>query len=192
MTEPISYANLAIAAGVLEQRLKSIIRMAMTNGLFIEQPGGKSVGHSATSAFVARSDDVYAWAKYICTKTAPMALALADAHQRWGPETVKKNETAYNVAFDTDLPFFDHISRDESSTREFAAYMRNVTSSKGMDLQHLVGGFAWSGIKEGGIVVDVSFAFFILSSWRKETQRSRLTSFGLDRSEDRVAAQPSG
>lgn len=152
----ISYADLAAKAQVPEQRLKSIVRMAMTNFVFREQPDGKFIGHSATSALIAQKDDVHTWASYMCANSAPMAMQLAAAHRRWGPGTVKSNETAYNVAFNTDLPFFEDLARDEARTREFAGFMRNVTSSEGVKLQHLLTGFAWPSIREGGVVVDVS------------------------------------
>ncbi|KAL7623779.1 hypothetical protein AAE478_005332 [Parahypoxylon ruwenzoriense] len=151
----ISYAELAAAAGVPEQRLKSIVRMAMTNTLFREQPDGKHISHSATSALLARNGDLYAYATYMCAKSAPTAMHMAAAHQKWGPASMRTYETAYNVAFDTDLPFFDHISRDEAKMAEFARYMRNVRSSEGVDLKHLVAGFTWQDIGDGGVVVDV-------------------------------------
>lgn len=156
LSEAISYADLAAAAGVPEQRLKSIIRMAMTNTLFREQPDGKHVCHSATSALLARNSDVYAYANYMCAKSAPTAMHMAAAHQRWGPTSMRTYETAYNIAFDTDLPFFDHLGRDEAKMDEFARYMRNVRSSEGIDLKHLVTGFTWQDIRDGGVVVDVS------------------------------------
>ena len=128
----------------------------MTDALFREQPDGKSIAHSATSAWLARNDDAHTWANYICTNSAPMALNMAAAHRRWGPDSMRKNETAYNAAFDTDLPFFDHIGRDEAKVQEFAGYMRNVAKGEGVKLQHLVDGFRWKDIPEGGTVVDVS------------------------------------
>lgn len=133
--------------------------MAMTDALFREQSDGKHISHSATSALLARNEDIHAWASYICARSAPMAMQFAAAHKRWGPETVRDNETAYNVAFNTDLPFFKHIGRDEATMSEFAGYMRNVRNSDGVDIRHLVAGFAWKDIPEGGVVVDVR-AFF--------------------------------
>lgn len=156
LSDPISYVDLAAAASIPEQRLKSIMRMAMTNTLFCEQSDGKNVCHSATSALLARNDDVYAYASYMCAKSAPTAMNMAAAHKRWGPASKRTYETAYNIAFDTDLPFFEHLARDEAKMDEFAKYMRNVRSSAGIDLQHLVDGFAWQGIPHGGVVVDVS------------------------------------
>ncbi|KAI9654281.1 MAG: hypothetical protein M1831_005446 [Alyxoria varia] len=151
----ISYGDLEASTGVPEQRLKSVARMAMTNALFCEQSDGNYIGHSATSALLARSADVHAWAQYLCNRSAPIAMQMAAAHRRWGPASVQRNETAYNIAFNTDLPVFEDIARDEARVREFAAYMRNVTSSEGVSLQHLVAGYAWGDVPEGGIVVDV-------------------------------------
>ncbi|MCJ1381692.1 hypothetical protein MMC17_004803 [Xylographa soralifera] len=155
LSDAISYARLAAVACVPEQRLKSIIRMAMTNTLFREQPDGKHVRHSATSALLARNDGVYAYATYMYTKSAPTAMHMAAAHQRWGPASMRTYETAYNIAFDTDLPFFDHLARDEAKMDNFARYMRNVRSSEGLDLKHLVAGFTWQDIRDGGVVVDI-------------------------------------
>ena len=145
--------------------------MAMTDALFREQSDGKHIGHSATSALLARNADVYAWASYMCANTAPMAMQLAAAHQRWGPASVRSNETAYNVAFDTDLPFFEHISRDEAKVGEFAAYMRNVRNSQGIEIQHLLAGFTWKDIRDGAVVVDVSPLALI--PWRDELLKRR-------------------
>ena len=152
----ITYRDLAATAKVPEQRLKSIIGMAMTDALFRQQPDGQSVGHSATSVLLARDNDMHAWASYMCNRSAPMALQMGLAHRRWGPDSVSKSETAYNVAFDTTLPFFDHVGSDENRVKEFAGYMRNVQKSEGVDLKHLVAGFAWADLPKGTTVVDVS------------------------------------
>ncbi|KAK8055194.1 hypothetical protein PG993_000421 [Apiospora rasikravindrae] len=155
LTGTISYEDLATAAGVPEQRLKSITRMAMTSGLFREDASGKLLGHSATSKLFASNGDLYAYAKYMCFQSAPMAMQMTAASRQWGAHTLRPNETAYNVAFGTDLPFFDHIKSDEARTAKFAAYMRNVRSSEAVDLKHLVDGFEWGSILPSGLVVDV-------------------------------------
>ncbi|KAK4184776.1 O-methyltransferase-domain-containing protein [Podospora australis] len=154
LDDPIGYTHLASSAGVPEQRLKSIIRMAMTTALFREQADGK-VAHSSTSALLASNQDFYAYASYMCSRSAPMALQLAEAHRKWGAGTVKTYETAYNIAFNTDVPFFDHLGRDETKMQEFAAYMKNVRSSDGVHLKHLLEGFRWQDLPDGGTVVDV-------------------------------------
>ena len=157
----ISYHNLAALASerantpipIPEPRLKSIIRMVMTSALFLE-PLPNHISHSATSALLARDPDVHYWASYLSTRSAPTALAMTAAHARFTPASVAKNETAYNVAFVTDLPFFDHLALDPASTAEFAGYMRNVTTSEGVDVKHLVNNYPWPDLG-AGLVVDV-------------------------------------
>ncbi|KAI0123645.1 sterigmatocystin 8-O-methyltransferase [Xylariales sp. AK1849] len=155
----ISYRDLATAASkraggavaIPETRLKSIVRMAMTSAVFRE-PEPNRVGHSATSALLARDADVHSWASYLSTRSAPTALSMTAAHDRFTAASVAKNETAYNVAFDTELPFFDHLSLDPANTAEFAGYMRNVTTSEGVDVKHLVNGYPWEDLGSGPVV----------------------------------------
>ncbi|KAF1952598.1 S-adenosyl-L-methionine-dependent methyltransferase [Byssothecium circinans] len=153
--DAISYVDLANVTGVPEQRLKSVIRMAMTNALFREEPDGKHVRHSATSAFLASDSGVHNYASYMCARSAPMALSMAAAHKKWGADTMRTYETAYNAAFKTDLPFFDHIGRDKELRIQFPKYMNHVRSSSGLNLKHLVDGVAWQNLPDGGTVVDV-------------------------------------
>jgi 6-hydroxytryprostatin B O-methyltransferase len=129
--------------------------MAMTSSLFREHTDGQSVAHSATSALLARDPNVYAYATYMCAGSAPVALQMAAAASKWGPNSTRTSETAFNVALDTDLPFFEYLSSNPAKMAEFSAYMHNVRSSDGVALRHLVAGFAWGGIRDGGAVVDV-------------------------------------
>jgi 6-hydroxytryprostatin B O-methyltransferase len=85
-----------------------------------------------------------------------MALKMAAAHEKWGADTTHTYQTTYDVALDIDLPFFDHIARGKVRMDEFAAYMRQVRSNDGLNLKHLVAGFEWQNIGEGGVVVEVS------------------------------------
>ncbi|KAJ8106918.1 hypothetical protein OPT61_g9221 [Boeremia exigua] len=151
----ISYDALSTASKVSAQRLKSVIRMSMTAGLFREDVAGDSVVHSATSALLARDPVVYSYATHMCSGSAPVAQKMTAAAVKWGPDSTQSYETAFNVAFNTDLPFFDHLSRNPDKMADFSAYMRNVRSSDTVSLRHLTAGFAWDSIREAGIVVDV-------------------------------------
>lgn len=129
--------------------------MSMTTGLFREDAAGDSVVHSATSAVLARDPVVYSYATHMCGGSAPVAQKMAAAALKWGPDSTQPYETAFNVAFNTDLPFFDHLSRNPDKMADFSAYMRNVRSSDTVALRHLTAGFAWDGICEAAVVVDV-------------------------------------
>lgn len=152
----ISYEELSKSAGVSQQRLKSIVRMAITTSLFSEDATGTRIGHSSTSAYFASNEDAHAYASYMTSRTAPMALKMTEAHKTWGTDTTKPSETAYNIAFNTPLPLFQDLKQSENRTQEFARYMKSVRSSDGVALRHLVSGFDWGNLPDGSLVVDVS------------------------------------
>ena len=130
--------------------------MAITNNLFSET-SPNNISHSATSALLITDPSFHDWAVVMCELSAPTAAKYLEATKKW-PDSVAKNETAYNLAFDTDLPFFDHLALDSEKMKQFAGYMKNVTSSEGTSIEHLLRGFDWANLDEG-IVVDVRFRF---------------------------------
>lgn len=84
-----------------------------------------------------------------------MASKLAEASEKW-PGSEEKNQTAYNIAFETDMPFFDHLVTLPEKTKQFASYMKNVQNSEGTAIGYLVHGFDWASLGKA-TVVDVSF-----------------------------------
>ncbi|KAJ5345345.1 hypothetical protein N7452_003349 [Penicillium brevicompactum] len=146
----ISYASLAADASVPERTLKTVARMAMTSHV-LKEPQSGSVAHSATSAQFVTNPSMNDWAEFMCQASVPAALNLVSATEKW-PTSQARTETAYNVAFDTELPFFDHLATLPDRTRQFAGYMKNVTSSEGTKLDHLLSGFDWSGLGSARIV----------------------------------------
>ncbi|KAL2863146.1 O-methyltransferase-domain-containing protein [Aspergillus lucknowensis] len=154
----IPYADLAALAKVPEHALKSITQMAMTNGLFVETPPGH-VSHSATSALLQINSGFHDWAVFNSDISAPTALAMAEVHEKWKWPNTETNcahttQTAYNIAFNTDLPFFKHLGQQEERHRQFAGYMRAVTASQGTHLKQLVECWDWTSLGRG-LVVDV-------------------------------------
>lgn len=135
------------------KQLKTVMRMAMTSNLFFESEPEK-VSHSATSALLVTNSGLHDWAVFMTETTAPSAFKLVEATEKW-PEAIRKNETAYNIAFDTDLAFFEHLNTDPQKIKEFAGYMKHVQQSEGTSLRHLVQGFNWAALGKGK-VVDVS------------------------------------
>ena len=124
--------------------------MAMTSHVLCEvQPG--FIAHSATSAQFVTNPSMNDWAEFMCQGSVPAALSLVKATERW-PTSQSRTETAYNAAFETELPFFDHLATLPDRTRQFAGYMKNVTSSEGTKLDHLLSGFDWSGLGTARVV----------------------------------------
>jgi 6-hydroxytryprostatin B O-methyltransferase len=155
----ITYDALAVAAGVPEPQLRSVARMAMTSAILAEPRPGV-VAHTAASAMFVRQPLMRDWARYMFAASMPTAAAMVRQTERW-PGSLKKNETAYNIAFGHDLPFFEHLSQDPALTKQFSGYMKSVTDGQGMSLDHLLAGFDWAGLPEGALVVDVRRAFAV-------------------------------
>lgn len=149
----VSYEELAITSNVPESLLKGIARMAMTNNILTE-PATGHVAHTANSAMFLKFPNTRDWASYMFTASIPTAAAMVTATEKW-PGSVKKTETAYNVAFHHDLPFFDHLSQSPVLTKQFSGYMKSVTDAQGMDLSHLVHGFNWANLPDNSLVVDI-------------------------------------
>lgn len=153
MTGSIPYSNLAATAKVSKKQLKTVARMAMTSNLFCE-PEPNYIAHTATSALLVTNSSLHDWAVFMTETSVPAANKLVEASEKW-PDSVQKNETAYNVAFDTDLPFFDHLRTIPEKTKQFASYMKNVQNSEGTALRHLLNGYDWVSLGKA-TVVDVS------------------------------------
>ncbi|THY13931.1 hypothetical protein D6D00_09989 [Aureobasidium pullulans] len=146
----ISYSELAQAAGVSEDKLKGVARMAMTTRVFCE-PSPGHIMHTSTSKLLATNPNHHDWAVFMCDLSAPTAASMVDAHQAW-PNSDKKNQTAYNVAFQHDQPYFDHLKQQPERHKQFAGYMQAVTTSEGTDLVHLINGFDWGSLGKARIV----------------------------------------
>ena len=146
----ISFADLAAAATVPEPQLRSVARMAMTAGVFRE-PVSNHVAHSRTSAHLLANPSLTDWILFMAEASAPMAAKLVEATEKWG-DTVQKTETAFNIAMDTDKPFFDYLSASPHLTKRFAGYMKNVMTSDGTNVRHLLNGFDWAGLGEAKVV----------------------------------------
>ena len=162
----VPYCTVAEAANVSEARLKSVARMAMTDSLFYEA-SPNYIAHSATSTLLVANPNFHDWAVFMCESSTPTAAKFVEATERW-PDSSGKMHTAYNIAFDTDLPFFDHLACLPERTRQFASYMRTVASSEGSDMKHLLNGFDWRGLGKAKIV-DVCSLIFIMSHSHKKT-----------------------
>ncbi|KAA8644447.1 hypothetical protein EYZ11_003576 [Aspergillus tanneri] len=146
----VSYVDLAVLANVPEDSLKAIARMAITSGLFVENPP-QHLAHSATSALLCTNENFHDWAVFMSDISAPTAAAMVDAHEKW-PNSHLPTQTAYNLAFHTDLPFFKHLGQHPERHRQFAGYMRSVTTSQGTGLNHLVVGWDWAALGRARVV----------------------------------------
>nr|WNS47941.1 FunK [Talaromyces coalescens] len=146
----ISFDELATAANVPKNKLKSIARMAMTARLFYE-PTPEHIAHTATSALLATNQPLHDWALYICKEAVAVALNMVEATEKW-PDSTETNQTAFNITVQTDLPFFAHLKTRPEQLRLYSEYQKAVAGTEGLDLQHLVHGYDWQALGKAQIV----------------------------------------
>ena len=126
--------------------------MAMTRN-FLREPVSGEVAHSSISSAFVQNPSLNDWALFMTSTTAMMASHTVEATEKYGA-TDSKTQTTYNVWKNTEKPFFDDIKESKELTRQFASHMKNVTSGKGLTIQHLVTGYDWASL--GNVtVVDV-------------------------------------
>lgn len=148
----ISYSELATQAGVSELQLKSLARLAMTDRVFTEPTPG-FIAHTATSASLVKDPKLRDARLWVASVHAPTAAAMITAHKRWPGSTVP-NQTAFNAAFDTELPLYEYIAGQPELHKLFGRVMDAVGSSPNSDLSHLIKAFDWAGLATA-TVVDV-------------------------------------
>ena len=127
--------------------------MAMTAGLLAEPTPGH-LAHSRISAQFIVSPDLLSWATFMTHCSSPTAACFTDATARWS-DAVEKTQTAYNIANDTEMPFFAHVAQSKEMTSSFAGYMRALKECEGTALEHVLEGFDWGSLGNAH-VVDVS------------------------------------
>ena len=134
----------------------------MTGG-FLSEPEPEHLAHSRISAQFAAQPALRDWASFMTEYSAPTAGRFAEATLKWG-DTVRKDQTAYNIAFKTDMPFFEHIGLREETAGVFARYMRSLGQDEGLAMRHVLKGFDWAALGSGH-VIDVSLvlsaSFFV-------------------------------
>ncbi|PWY82040.1 hypothetical protein BO70DRAFT_396332 [Aspergillus heteromorphus CBS 117.55] len=76
-------------------------------------------------------------------------MAMAEATQ---PSGDRVNRTAYNLAFDTPLPFFQHLNQSPSGADMFAGYMSSLDVAGGTAQHHLLRAFDWAALGDAHVV----------------------------------------
>ena len=128
--------------------------MAMTSNL-LREPAPGELAHSSVSASFIANPALRDWALFTTSVTAPMAPQIVEATEKFGA-TESKTQTAFNVWENTDKPFFDHVKQDKELSRQFASYMKHITTGFGESIQHVVTGYDWASLGKPTIV-DVCF-----------------------------------
>jgi len=149
----MSYSEVALKANVPDHQLRHVARMLITNGFFAE-PSPGSIAHSQLSAkFVAGSPyrDVNHFLSEITDATTYRMTEMTAQYK--GSE--KPNETAFNIALQTELSFFGYLSKNPAVAAELATAMKVLGGKDGTHTRHLINGFDWKKLGKAK-VIDVS------------------------------------
>lgn len=138
--------------GVPEPQLRSVIRMIITSN-FLCEPSPNHVAHNEVSALFITNSGLMDWANFMTQYSAPAAAAFADATEKWDV-TDRKDQTAFNIATNSNGTLFDYFARSSELANCFASYMKSVQASQGTSLEHHLTGFDRAGLGEA-LVVDV-------------------------------------
>jgi hypothetical protein len=153
LTGSIQYDQLASTAEVPVAQLKSVARMAMTSG-FLQEPELGVIAHSPFSALLVQDQGFMDWARFLTEYSVPSAYKFPEATTQWGT-TEAKDQTAFSLAMNKQMPFFDYLGEEPGMAKVFANYMRNVASTEGIKFDHLLSGFDWNKLAPGSVVADV-------------------------------------
>ena len=149
----VSMAEVASLANVPLRQLQSHSRMAIAGVGYFSEPRPEHLAHSAASLLVSMDPDQDGYAWFSLEAIGPALNASVDATTQFG-DTTAKNQTAYNAAFKTDQPMFDHLFADEdhSKGQKFAGFTKTMSKMGNRNPKYLVEGFNWENF---ATIVDV-------------------------------------
>ncbi len=104
----MAFSKIAATAKVNEGHLRRILRLAMTNNIFCEPRVG-FVAHTAESSTLVRDKGTLNWIGYTSEESFPASGKVVEATKKYGASE-EKNHSAWNIAFDTELPIFEFLA----------------------------------------------------------------------------------
>ncbi|KAJ0115197.1 methyltransferase [Diaporthe amygdali] len=150
----IEYEEVASAANVPVTMLQAVARMAMTAGFLRETEQGELAHTSLSVLFADDGGDFRSWLIFTARRMLPASMKAVEATERWG-DTRKVDETAYNLAAGTHLPFYEHINSSPEMAKEFEGYMKSrLVINPIITADELISNFDWARLGDG-LVVDV-------------------------------------
>ncbi|KAK7181590.1 hypothetical protein DPSP01_011407 [Paraphaeosphaeria sporulosa] len=151
-----TYTAVAAQVDVPLDHLIRLVRYAITIGYFTE-PIPDHVAHSPASRLLAVNPDAFDAMGMILNELGPSTHAFPAALTRFAASE-EPNETAYNIANDTDLAIYDFLAQHPERARRFGGAMRFFSGGGGNYIQALLDAFPWTDAandRDDFVVVDV-------------------------------------
>jgi 6-hydroxytryprostatin B O-methyltransferase len=148
----ITFSHLAAQAGVPVERTTRVLRLLMTCFIFCEPEPGK-VAHTPDSKLLL-DNHIEAMVDYWTDESFRAAAHFSAASEKW-PCSQERNQTALNMAFNTTLPKFNFFASEPRRAKRFRKAMAGMTRGDRFNLDHLVNGYDWPSLPDGGTIVDI-------------------------------------
>lgn len=146
----VPFKDVADLAGVPSTQLSRVVRMTATAG-FLHEPQPGHVAHSALSApFVTKPSFLDA-AMFLSEIAAPTALQMAFATQRFG-HSQRPDESAYNVAFGTEVAFASVCEQRTKLQRQWPAFLRHGTGDVDACVTDILTRLDWRSLGNASVV----------------------------------------
>lgn len=153
----ISYQELADKVDVPMLNLRRLVRHAMTNHIFHEPVKG-FVAHTRTSRLLIEDEPLRNWVGFMTNDIWLPIAQVVQAMKKW-PGSGESNETSVNLAYDTDMNWFDWIQQDKELAKRYGLAMQAHGGGEGFAITHTVDGYPWESLGKA-TVVDVRCPFF--------------------------------
>ena len=154
LTGTISYVSLAEKVNVPMLNLRRLIRHAITNHIF-QEPTKGLVAHTSRSRLLLEDPHLNAWVGFTSEDLWLPIASTVKAMKQW-PGSQESNETGVNLAYGTDVPWFDFLQQDKELANRYNMAMQAHGGGEGFSVDHTVSGYPWNELPEGSTVVDVS------------------------------------
>lgn len=151
LEESLTYAEIAKKGQVPESQLRRVSRLAMTSGVFYELDD--SLAHTPLSAELRQGAFLDAM-MMLATFVAPISAKLTEMTEKFGASEAS-NETAFNIAMDTEVHMYKFIQQNPKVGARFVGAMKLLGESGEVSMQHVITGFDWASLGEAKII-DVS------------------------------------
>lgn len=146
----ISYEELASVSNTPVFQLKRIIRFAITRGVFAES-APDHVAHSPMSSILREGAEMEDYVGFFSEYTFPSLIKLVEMTEKWG-DSQGRNNAAFNIAFDTEMPMYQWLEKKPLHTAMFRKFLKAAQNTSAWTPQHLVHGFDWASLGNTTVV----------------------------------------
>jgi len=113
------------------------------------------VAHTADSRMLVEDEAMFEMCGFFLEETRLASVELVEAMEKW-PGAQEPNQTAYNVRFGTEEPFYQYISRDSARLRRLEMSMRGFSCGSESAARAIALAYPWKEVANGrGLMVDV-------------------------------------